>query len=92
MDFFITINETLCVSFKMMSRESFGEDIADSDTESSPNSEDEEDDDSFIDDGDIEVFPSAPVSDATGTDNKICASLNFDYIVSNIDDVSTSTD
>ncbi|KAL6124389.1 hypothetical protein ACLB2K_076902 [Fragaria x ananassa] len=45
--------------------ESFGEDIADSETQRSVNSEDEEYDDSFIDDGDPEVFPSTPLSDAT---------------------------
>nr|XP_011469128.1 PREDICTED: peptidyl-prolyl cis-trans isomerase FKBP43 isoform X2 [Fragaria vesca subsp. vesca] len=49
--------------------ESFGEDIADSETQRSVNSEDEEYDDSFIDDGDPEVFPSTPLSDATDSDS-----------------------
>ncbi|KAK9910743.1 hypothetical protein M0R45_034692 [Rubus argutus] len=44
--------------------ESFGEDIADSETQRSVNSEEDKYDDSFIDDGDLEVFPSSRVSDA----------------------------
>lgn len=77
MDTSIIIIETLYFSFTMMSRESFGEDIADSETQRSVNSEDEKYDDSFIDDDDdLEVFPSTPASDATGRNNKICASLN----------------
>ncbi|XP_050386092.1 peptidyl-prolyl cis-trans isomerase FKBP43 [Argentina anserina] len=49
--------------------ESFGEDIADSDTQRSVNSEDEEYDDSFIDDGDPELFPSTLLSDTTDSDS-----------------------
>ncbi|KAM5554919.1 peptidyl-prolyl cis-trans isomerase FKBP43-like [Rosa sericea] len=49
--------------------ESFGEDIADSETQRSVNSEDEKYDDSFIDDDDLEVFPSTPASDATDSDS-----------------------
>lgn len=60
----------------MMSRESFGEDIADSETQRSVNSEEDKYDDSFIDDDDPEVFPSYPVSDAAGMITNICASLN----------------
>ena len=76
----IIMNETLYFSFTTMSRESFGEDIADSETQRSINSEDEEYDDSFIDDGDPEVFPSTPLSDATGRNKKICAFLNHTQI------------
>ncbi|PRQ57641.1 putative peptidylprolyl isomerase [Rosa chinensis] len=56
--------------------ESFGEDIADSETQRSVNSEDEKYDDSFIDDDDdLEVFPSTPASDATDSDS--CSEEEF---------------
>ncbi|BBG97422.1 FKBP-like peptidyl-prolyl cis-trans isomerase family protein [Prunus dulcis] len=44
--------------------ESYGEDIADSETQRSVNSEEDKYDDSFIDDDDPEVYPSSPVSDS----------------------------
>lgn len=52
-----------------MPRESYGEDIADSETQRSVNSEEDKYDDSFIDDDDPEpeVYPSSPVSDSGGT-------------------------
>lgn len=44
-------------------RESYGEDIANTDTEGSiPRSEEDEYEDSFIDDDDPEVLPPSPVS------------------------------
>lgn len=57
----------------MMARESYGEDIADTETEKS-NDHGEEDDyeDSFIDDGELEVFPSSPVSSDGGIFHTLC--------------------
>ncbi|CAB4300150.1 unnamed protein product [Prunus armeniaca] len=49
--------------------ESYGEDIADSETQRSVNSEEDKYDDSFIDDDDPEVYPSSPVSDSGDSDS-----------------------
>lgn len=46
----------------MFARESYGEDIADTETEKSNDYSEEDYEDSFIDDGDLEVFPSSPIS------------------------------
>lgn len=51
----------------MMSRESYGEDIADTDTQRSYDSDEDGYEDSFIDDGDPKLFPSSPVSSGGGT-------------------------
>lgn len=46
-----------------MKRESYGEDIADTETDKSDYSDEDDYDDSFIDDdGDPKVFPPSPVS------------------------------
>ncbi|XP_016649834.1 PREDICTED: peptidyl-prolyl cis-trans isomerase FKBP53 isoform X3 [Prunus mume] len=49
--------------------QSYGEDIADSETQRSVNSEEDKYDDSFIDDDDPEVYPSSPVSDSGDSDS-----------------------
>lgn len=54
-------------SFTMVARESYGEDIVDTDTEECNNYSEEEDyEDSFINDGDPEVYPPSPVSNGGG--------------------------
>uniref|UniRef100_A0A2P2J6E6 peptidylprolyl isomerase n=1 Tax=Rhizophora mucronata TaxID=61149 RepID=A0A2P2J6E6_RHIMU len=45
-----------------MARESYGEDIADTETEPSGGDDEDEYEDSFIDDGDLKVNPPSPVS------------------------------
>lgn len=50
-----------------MNRESYGEDIAETETErSTGNSEEDNYEDSFIDDSDPKVVPSSPVSNDEG--------------------------
>ena len=59
-----------------MDRESYGEDIADTETERSDYSDEDEYEDSFIDDdADPEVFPPSPISN-DGTFKYLCSSLS----------------
>lgn len=59
-------------SFTTMERESYGEDIADTETERSDHSDEDDYDDSFIDDdGDPAVFPPSPISNE-GTLKYLC--------------------
>lgn len=57
---------SLYFSFTLSTRESYGEDIADTDTQRSDNSEEDEYEGSFIDDEDPKVFPPSPVSNGEG--------------------------
>lgn len=57
----------------MMARESYGEDIADTDTQRSCDSDEDRYEDSFIDDGDPKLFPPSPISSGGGT----CSNVNF---------------
>lgn len=51
------------ISFTTMERESYGEDIANTETEKSDRSDEDDYDDSFInDDGDLAVFSASPIS------------------------------
>lgn len=54
----------------MISRESYGEDIANSETKMSVDSEEDKYEDSFINDDDPEVFPASPVLDSEGMATK----------------------
>jgi hypothetical protein len=49
-----------------MAREPCGEDIVDTETERSEDSDEDEYEDSFINDDDLEVYPPSPVSDGGG--------------------------
>jgi FK506-binding nuclear protein len=49
-----------------MAREPCGEDIADTETEISEESDEDEYDDSFINDDDPEVYPPSPISNDGG--------------------------
>lgn len=54
-------------SFTIAERESYGEDIADTETERSTGHSDEDKyDDSFINDADLEIIPPSPVSGGGG--------------------------
>lgn len=55
------------VSFTMMTSESYGEDIADTDTQRSCDSDEDAYEDSFIDDGDLEAIIFSPVCRSEGT-------------------------
>lgn len=58
---------SICFSFTITERESYGEDIADTETERSAGHSDEDKyDDSFINDADLDVIPPSPVSDGGG--------------------------
>lgn len=61
------------VSFTMMARESYGEDIADTDTQRSCDSDEDAYEDSFIDDGDLEAVTFSSVCRSEGT----CTLWNF---------------
>lgn len=65
------------VSFTMMARESYGEDIADTDTQRSCDSDEDMYEDSFIDDGDQEMLSFSPVYSGGG----MCTTTEF-YAVS----------
>lgn len=54
----------------MISRESYGEDIANSETKMSVDSEEDKYEDSFINDEDPKVFSASPVLDSEGTATK----------------------
>lgn len=62
---------SLHVFFTLSARESYGEDIADTDTQRSDCSEDEYED-SFIDDNDLEIFPPSPI---------FCSGMAITYLV-----------
>ncbi|ESR54736.1 peptidyl-prolyl cis-trans isomerase FKBP43 [Citrus sinensis] len=54
---------SICFSFTIAERESYGEDIADTETERSTGHSDEDKyDDSFINDADLDIIPPSPVS------------------------------
>lgn len=59
------------ISFTTMKRESYGEDIADTETERSDHSDEDDYDDSFIDDGGDTGFPQSPISNE-GTFKCLC--------------------
>lgn len=56
----------LYFSFTVMTREPCGEDIADTETERSEDSDEDDYEDSFIDDDDPEVYPPSLISDGGG--------------------------
>jgi hypothetical protein len=56
----------LYFSFTSMAREPCGEDIADTETERSEDSDEDEYENSFINDDDLEVYPPSPISDGGG--------------------------
>ena len=60
-----------------MAREPCGEDIADTETELSENSDEDEYEDSFIDDDELEVCPPSPISNDEGILKKQFLSLIF---------------
>ena len=60
-----------------MQRESYGEDIANTDTDGSTHCADEDEyEDSFIDDSNPEVFPPSPGSSDEGIFHTSCASFS----------------
>lgn len=60
---FFFVGFFLLISFTTMERESYGEDIANTETEKSDRSDEDDYDDSFInDDGDLAVFSASPIS------------------------------
>lgn len=66
----------------MVGRESYGEDIGDTETEKSNGNHEEDDyEDSFIDDGDLEVFPSSPDSSHAGMFHALYVFEFYNYIV-----------
>ena len=65
-----------------MARESYGEDIADTETEkSNGNGEEDDYEDSFIDDGDLKVFPSSPDSSDGGIFDALYVFEFYNYIL-----------
>lgn len=60
---FFFVGFCFLISFTTMERESYGEDIADTETEKNDHSDEDDYEDSFIDDdGDLAVFPPSPIS------------------------------
>lgn len=75
-----TLGAGLCLfsSFTIIARESFGEDIVDTETERSTGHSDEDKyEDSFIDDSDPKLFSPSPLSDDKGMFSITSTSLNF---------------